>query len=251
MAGMSLGLTAFAKAALGSTELQKISLGSSLIWEAITHQPIVFQGRGTGGSGTSSGTSAAVTLPSSGAVNGELYLVFFVPGSNATCTTTSTGWTKLTQVANGSDASIAVFAGAVGVAGALTVALSASQTYGYCVIRLAGWNGNVSDIQIASTTGTANPFANPSLTSPFGTLQHGWIVANVINNGSSSYSPSAAPSGYSNKQQYTGFNNASAAYSLVNTAELVANGPTQTPANWGNPTFAGATYTSLLVGVPQ
>ncbi|QHB38365.1 hypothetical protein SEA_ATKINBUA_6 [Mycobacterium phage Atkinbua] len=38
MAGMSLATTAFAKAAIGSTEIQKISIGTTEIWSAINPQ---------------------------------------------------------------------------------------------------------------------------------------------------------------------------------------------------------------------
>lgn len=237
---------------LGIGEIKKISgLGLGTLWESVTHLPISFVGRGTGSSQTAA-TSVSVTLPSSGAVNGELYLVFFSPGVNATCTTTSTGWTKLTQVFNGTTVAMAVFAGAVGTAGALTVSLSASQTHSYCVVRIAGWNGNISDIQISSTqAGTANPNACPSLTSSFGTLQHGWVEAYANVNGDLNYSASAASSGFSNFQKVSSLQNANSAYCATATAELVANGPTQTPGNWGNAVFSGAAYVSLLVGVPQ
>ncbi|ALA11897.1 hypothetical protein SEA_TASP14_7 [Mycobacterium phage Tasp14] len=52
MAGMSLATTAFAKAAIGSTEIKKISIGDTLVWSGV--QPVQFHAisDSTNGSGT-------------------------------------------------------------------------------------------------------------------------------------------------------------------------------------------------------
>ncbi|WZB39066.1 hypothetical protein SEA_SQUEE_5 [Mycobacterium phage Squee] len=64
MAGMSLATTAFAKAAIGSTEIQKISIGDTLVWSA---SPALFHAISTPSEGQST-LSPSVTLSAAGTV---------------------------------------------------------------------------------------------------------------------------------------------------------------------------------------
>lgn len=194
---------------------------------------------------TTAATSASITLPTTGASTGDLYLVLINPGVNATLTTTSTGWTKVGQ-AGTSDPTVAIFAGIQGSVGALTVSSTASTVYTYACFRITG-AGSVSSISFASATGSGFNAQSPTLTPSQGTTQYVWIAAASAAAGGDE--PTTGPSGWSNLQSNDTFGGGSSSDADLSTAELVATAASESPSAWSSG-FSSA-WIGLTLAIPS
>ncbi len=212
---------------------------------------IVTAQRGSGSSATAT-TSHAITLPTTSQVTGELYLIFFNPGAAATCSTSSSGWTLVGQVGTATASPIAVFAGIVGTAGALTVTTSASVARAYTTYRLTNWSGNLAEIQVigGGNASSSSTHTCPTLTPTLGSLKYLWFAVDCPLNGSSSYNPSAVPSGssFTNFTAVTSATTGSATEATVNSCERLVLASTESPGNF-TATF-GVAYSTAVIAVP-
>lgn len=161
------------------------------------HRPLATRGtriavatRGSGTSGTTDTTSHAITLPT-GVVVGELLVVVFSVDGNPTCSTTSTGWIKVGQASDGTNAVTgAVFYKLATGSDALTVTTSAAEQSTHVSYRVVGGGTLVS----ASATGSSTNSDPPSATDTVTDL-HLWIATR---SGDSTAQATVAPSGYTN-----------------------------------------------------
>jgi len=88
---LSSHATGVAKVAIGSTEIAKISVGSALIWSAVT-----YGGVGVGATGTSVPAPFNLTVPN----GGDVFIVATTDRSAATVTGASFGGSAATEIAS-------------------------------------------------------------------------------------------------------------------------------------------------------
>lgn len=202
--------------------------------------------RNTGSTSTTAATSYSITLPNTSANTGDLYLVFVTTPTAPTLSTTSTGWAKLGQWSN--TVSVAAFVGEEGQVGSLAVTASASNRAAWAALRLTGaWPGALS---VAAATGSSTSHTPPSLSPSTGGVQYQWIVVDAVNE-PTDYTPTGAPSGWSNYQSTNTFGADSPSDAFIATAELNQIASSETPSSFTGVTSGfSTTWVALTVAIP-
>lgn len=198
-------------------------------------------------SGTgSNGTSWPITLPNTGAVDGEVYLIF-VTNPSGTHTTASTGWTKVGQWNVSTTITTSAFTGVAGTAGALTVDSTVFSACAYRGIRVSGaWSGQTWATATA-VTGSGTTHATASLTPALGRRKYLWVVVDGSGGFAASVAPQTAPSGWGGYgTQWDAVTSVA-----VTTADLVSHSASVTPGNWGNGASTSSAYVGQTLAIPE
>lgn len=200
--------------------------------------------RNTGYAATS--TSYAITLPSSGAVAGDMYLISLT-ATGGTHSTVSGGWSKIGQWNNGASVVISTFTGVVGVAGALTIANTANSTATYVGLRVSGAWTTQAWAAGTGVTGSSATHTTASLTPSLGTRRYLWVTVDGVQAFAANYAPGSAPSGWSNLT--SAYNIASS--NLTTTAERISVAGSVTPGNWGVSAGGSGFYVGNTLAIPE
>ncbi|AVI03541.1 minor tail protein [Mycobacterium phage BeesKnees] len=167
MAGMSLATTAFAKAAIGSTEIKKISIGTAEIWSAINPQ---YDAIGSGSSAF--GTPSAFNFTA--AAGADVFVAVATDRTGPYTGSVTLGGTAMGLIAsrannnNNASGGLSVYRLAGGGTGApRSVALAVSD--GWTIVTAISATGVAASLTPVATSGSGTTLSHAvTLTGPLG-----------------------------------------------------------------------------------
>ena len=163
----------------------------------------------------------------------KLYALVSADGS-PTLSAGSGGWSKLAQVSVGLSATAAIFLYAVGtdseVIPDLAIASSGAEQFSGVGLWVRSSTGQLAEFTPASSVGSSANSDPPSLTNSSGGPLDTLVV--VTRHGDSIVVPSAAPSGYANRQSQEAPGNAGVSTDTAERQVALASGGSEDPGPW-------------------
>lgn len=195
----------------------------------------------------SNATTRNITMPSGAATDDLLIAVVDIDGAQTISSSTS-GWTKKGEYGNASGDDVAVFVGVKGTAAEpLVVTNTTTKHSAWAVYAIRNWNGNLTNVEVASATGSSTNQNPPSLSPALGQKKYMWLAVGVGANNTTwpTLPPTGFPDLYVAGCNTTGTATAAdVSFGIAWTVEDVA---TKDPGTFTSPTAA---WSALTIAIP-